>query len=133
MNPADLDGIPDGALVRLTVEGRLARGVGHSISIWADMPDRHASDLLVFSARGATDLLSMATAVDVLPEPVIEPTGDWAVVLDRHGHPWVRHPPSGAIYTHHWQSGQGSGAYRWDRLVEGFGPLKVVFEGVNDD
>ncbi len=86
MNPDDLADIPDGALVRLTVEGRLARGVGHSISIWADMPDRHASDLLVFSARGATDLLSMATAVEVLPEPVVEPTGLWAPVAETGDH-----------------------------------------------
>jgi hypothetical protein len=125
MTPADLEGIPNGALVEMKVRGRLQRAADRCVSL---RPDGEA---LTFGLVGTENyqypLLTAVTAVEVLPEPVVEPTKRLAMVTDRHGCPWVQvneWPPT------RWQTpGEVGPSILWEVLVDNSGPLTVIFEG----
>jgi len=102
-----------GALVRLTVEGRVPLN----------------TNLSQLSIDGQPGL--KVTAVEFLDEPLKEPTRPYAMVVDKEGFPWVLKPADG-VRRKHWRSIGMTGIFPWDKLVEAAGPLTIVFEGVDD-
>lgn len=130
MTPDDLKDIPDGTLIALRVEGRLDRSKDkNSLDTCVVMLNDRIRLLYIEGETAA--LLRMATSIEVLPEPVVEPTRRLAMVVDRDGLPWVRRdewsPPR-------WQA-TGSSLYPWlwVDLAKAVGPLTVVFEGLEND
>lgn len=130
MTPDDIKDIPDGTLVRLTVEGRLAREYGGP-GCWITAGGDNLR--LTYSGNESSAYaLRMATAIEVLSEPVTEPTGDYAIVRDCNGTTWVA-LPADRIYQRRWASVGGAGGhYRWDRLVQYGEPLTIVSSGVDE-
>jgi hypothetical protein len=123
MTPDDIKDIPDGALVRLTVEGRLRYEDDECLLIPVDHPYGN----LLSKGGNSYATLRMATAIEVLPEPVVEPKR-FAVVTDKIGSTYVRNGAG----THPWGVVGGSGVLSWDYIVSNNGPLTVVFEGVDE-
>lgn len=122
MNADDLKGLPDGALVRLTVEGRIASsGTTTDASLMVD------GTIYPLCIGGIPwGLLSGTTVIEVLPDPLVEPTKPHALVTDSYGYGWVR--DRAGVW---WQAGQED-SHHWDGLVRIFGPLTVLFEGIDD-
>lgn len=122
----DLKDIPDKALVRFTGEARASRtGLG----VYGLALGRHGEFLLCDANGRPSSLLNFLIAIEVLPEPVVEPTGAWATVLDRDGDPWFLET---RLDSPIWRSFDGDLRDRaWSQLVEDFGPLTVVSKGVD--
>lgn len=126
MKPSDIEKIPDGALVEMVIRGRLRRMASGSTML-RDIEDPNRWTHLSDGDGYAHSALLMATAIEVLPEPVIEPTKEHAVVFDSYRYQWVR--DRGGVW---WRAGEANGK-DWYDLIKTYGPLTVVFEGVDDD
>lgn len=121
MSPDDLAVIQDGVLVRLTLEGRLVRTGQTAVE------GNNGGSLGLINSQGHPySSLPLITAVEVLPEQVVEPTWNGTIVRDGVGTLWERDNDytDGDVWVR-----RAAGAFNrwpWDRLT---GPFKVVFEG----
>lgn len=99
------------------------------VEVVADSPHVGVKVVLAEGTVGVPIFRADGWSVEYIAPPLEEPTGKWAVVEDANGNGWAQLP--GEFFWLELINTTGDRyPLTWVELVKGYGPLKVVFDGV---